>query len=371
MNGNKHMKILMTTDTVGGVWTYSMELCRGLQTHDVEIHLATMGAKMSNWQKREVSALQNVVVYETDFLLEWMQNPWRDIKECGEWLLHLEEEISPDLIHLNCFAYGCLPFKSPVIVVAHSDVYSWFLSVKKDDPPAEWNDYFWCVKNGLKNADVVIAPSQSMMDAIKKVYSIERECFVIYNGRNKDLFCQKEKEPFIFSMGRLWDEGKNIKLLTNAASLIDAPVKIAGDNNFDQNSFYVPDNVEFLGKLSTKQIAAQLSSASVYVLPAKYEPFGLSPLEAALSGCALVLGDISSLREIWNDAAIYVDTDDAEALANTTNGLLDDEEQLEFYQSKALMRAQLFSSEAMCEEYMNLYYQLIKQKEKQLKQQVA
>ncbi len=32
-------------------------------------------------------------------------------------------------------------------------------------------------------------------------------------------------------------------------------------------------------------------------LPARYEPFGLSVLEAALSGCALVLGDIPSLRE--------------------------------------------------------------------------
>ena len=42
-----------------------------------------------------------------------------------------------------------------------------------------------------------------------------------------------------------------------------------------------------------------MARASIYALPARYEPFGLSILEAALSGAALVLGDIPSLREVW------------------------------------------------------------------------
>src|SRR5438128_1260761 len=135
-------KILMTADTVGGVWTYCMELCKSLQSYPVEIHLVTMGDALKAWQKDEVKALNNVTVYETTFRLEWMNDPWQDIKECGEWLLQLEEKIEPDVVHLNCFAYGSLPFKAPVVVVAHSDVYSWFLSVKNEYPPAEWHQYF-------------------------------------------------------------------------------------------------------------------------------------------------------------------------------------------------------------------------------------
>jgi glycogen synthase len=53
--------------------------------------------------------------------------------------------------------------------------------------------------------------------------------------------------------------------------------------------------------------------ASIYALPARYEPFGLSALEAALSGCALILGDIPSLREVWLEAAPYVSPDDESA----------------------------------------------------------
>jgi hypothetical protein len=47
------------------------------------------------------------------------------------------------------------------------------------------------------------------------------------------------------------------------------------------------------------------------VLPARYEPFGLSVLEAALSGCALVPGDIASLRGNWDGVAEFVCPDDA------------------------------------------------------------
>jgi glycogen(starch) synthase len=190
-----------------------------------------------------------------------------------------------------------------------------------------------------------------------------QEGTVIYNGRDASLFFEREKEDFVFSMGRVWDEAKNIKLLTEAAPLIDASVKIAGDNQFAQNVFrQSADHVKYLGKLSTQKIAQQLSTASVYVLPAKYEPFGLSALEAALSGCALVLGDIPSLREIWQDAALYVHTDSAQELAHTVNGLMKNKNLLDKQRQKAKARAQRFSSEATTESYRSQYRQLVQRK---------
>src|SRR5688500_4502225 len=113
------MKVLMTTDTVGGVWTYSIELCESLPL--VQFHLVTLGAPMSESQKKEAAALPNVVVHESAFKLEWMEDPWLDIEESGEWLLKLEEEIQPDLVHLNAYAYGTLAFRAPKTIVAHSD----------------------------------------------------------------------------------------------------------------------------------------------------------------------------------------------------------------------------------------------------------
>jgi glycogen synthase len=358
---NQPYKILMTADTVGGVWTYCMDLCKALKGH-AEIHLVTMGGSLKSWQQQEAKELDHVVVYETSFILEWMQHPWRDIEECSEWLLRLEDKIQPDIVHLNCYAYGSLPFKSPKIVVAHSDVYSWFLSVKKDDPPAQWHPYFRCVKKGLKRADLVLAPSEAMLNFVRNIYSIETGQ-VVYNGRNRQLFYAIEKDGSILSMGRIWDEAKNLKLLLDAAPLIEAPITIAGENQFAGNSFHLTHgNVSYTGKLSTRQVAGQLAKASVYVLPATYEPFGLSVLEAAFSGCALVLGDIESLHEIWQDKAFYVDPGDKYALADAVNYLVKNEDVRKHYAEQAYTHAQQYSAEIMGRKYLEIYRQLAKRK---------
>jgi glycosyltransferase involved in cell wall biosynthesis len=52
----------------------------------------------------------------------------------------------------------------------------------------------------------------------------------------------------------------------------------------------------------------------VFAAPARYEPFGLAILEAARAGCSRVLGDIPSLRELWDGAARFVDPGDPRTL---------------------------------------------------------
>ena len=79
----------MTADTVGGVWTYALELARALEPHGVEIALATMGARLSAAQRAEVARLANVEVFDSGFKLEWMDEPWRDVEAAGWWLLEL------------------------------------------------------------------------------------------------------------------------------------------------------------------------------------------------------------------------------------------------------------------------------------------
>jgi glycosyltransferase involved in cell wall biosynthesis len=101
-----------------------------------------------------------------------------------------------------------------------------------------------------------------------------------------------------------------------------------------------------------------LDAASVYALPARYEPFGLTILEAALSGCALVLGDIPSLRELWDGAAVFVDPDRSEALQNELRALCADRERLRNLAEKALARSRSFSAAKMTAGYLAAYRQL-------------
>lgn len=356
------LRILMTTDTVGGVWSYSLELCKALLPFNVQFYLITTGALMQPAQKQELEALENIRVYETDFMLEWMESPWESIEASGAWLLQVESALQPDLIHLNCFTYGSLPWKAPVLMVAHSDVWSWFLSVKKTHPPKQWNEYYKRVQAGLQHAGLIIAPSNTMMNYIRTIYSVATPGKVIYNGRSAKSFHPAQKAPVVFSLGRIWDEAKNIQLLIDAAPQISCQIRLAGDNSFAGNSCTTQGtNISYLGKISVSEVAVELSVASVYVHPAKYEPFGLSVLEAALSGCALVLGDIASLEEIWKDSAMYVDTGNVNALAETINELMRNDELRLQYAERAIERAMKYSTSAMSKNYMEVYSQMFQQ----------
>jgi glycogen synthase len=357
------MKLLMTTDTVGGVWTYAVELARALRLEGVQILLATMGAPLSQLQRQEAARLPHVKLAESTFKLEWMQDPWDDVERSGTWLLELEQEFRPDVIHLNGYAHGALPFQAPVMVVAHSCVLSWWRAVKHEPAPmVQWGPYYRAVTKGLHDADIVIAPSRAILSAIQTHYGALRAGRVIYNARDPSLYHSTRKEPFILSAGRLWDEAKNISTLAKAAGRIPWQVFVAGDDRSpDGVRADATSNVRSLGILAPAALADSMARAGIYALPARYEPFGLSILEAALSSCPLVLGDIPSLREIWGEAAIYVPPDDSEALASALNTLIDSPALRTKFSQLAHERATLYAPDRMSQSYLAAYRRLSRQ----------
>src|SRR5205809_3794197 len=155
-----------------------------------------------------------------------------------------------------------------------------------------------------------------MARSLRRCYGVAASPRVIYNGSGIDGVASLHKQPLALSAGRLWDEAKNVATLARAAPAVRWPVYVAGDGGGE-----LP-GVRLLGRLGRRALARWYARAAIYVLPARYEPFGLSALEAALSGCALVLGDIPSLREIWGDAAVYVPPDDHDGLAASINALI-------------------------------------------------
>jgi glycosyltransferase involved in cell wall biosynthesis len=107
--------------------------------------------------------------------------------------------------------------------------------------------------------------------------------------------------------------------------------------------------------LSPAEMAVRLGRAAIFAAPARYEPFGLGILEAAASGCALVLGDIASLRENWQGAAVFVAPDDRAAWRVALRDLIEDESGRELRAAAAQQRARGFSREAMAARYAALY----------------
>jgi glycosyltransferase involved in cell wall biosynthesis len=248
-------------------------------------------------------------------------------------------------------------------MVAHSCVLSWWESVKGASAPAEWTRYRDCARHGLLAANQVVAPSQWMASEIERLYRV-RPVRVVPNGRDRSagFAATCEKQPIILGAGRLWDEAKNMRSLDRACARAAWPLYFAGATHGPFDEQFVPANGISLGTLSPQELATWMRQASIYVLPAKYEPFGLSALEAALCGCALVLGDIPSLRENWEDAAVFVDPCDAAALADAIAGLIAVPESRAELGQKARDRARHFTTERMTAGYLAAYAELLEQR---------
>lgn len=350
------MKVLMTADAIGGVWTYALALADAVAPYDVEIVLATMGRLPELRQRRAAARRDNVTLATSEYKLEWMDQPWSDVQEAGDWLLELEQHVAPDVVHINGYAHAALPWSSPILVVAHSSALSWWRAVLGAEAPASWNRYRTALRAGLNAADLVITPSHAMLGELEDQHGELRNARVIPNGSDPERFWIGPKQNFILTSGKLWDEAKNVVALDRVAERLPWPVYVVGDSRHADGTRRVYTHARVLDAMASEALGAWMACAAIYALPARYEPFGLSVLEAALSGCALVLGDIPSLREHWSGAAVFVPPDDDAALTDAVLDLTRDSPRRRRMANQSFRRAQTeFGLDRMGRSYFAAY----------------
>jgi glycogen(starch) synthase len=366
--------ILVTTDTLTGVWTYTRELVTGLVTSGARVTLVSLGEVPLPQQTVWMENLHGLDYRPTAFRLEWMQDGERDVEDSSCYLESVVREVKPDVLHLNQFSYGSLPVDIPRVVVAHGDLISWWISVHGHEPrETRWLGWYrGVVSRGLNEATAVVAPSCWMRDCLSDCYTRPRRAVVIYNGRNPIYFNPYlSKDDSVLSVGRLWDAGKQVSLLTRHPHPFS--VCIVGS----ENPTYTPRTpIRADVKLSTDQSClalrgpqteAQLrtlySRAAIYAATSRYEPFGMAALEAALSRCAIVANDIPTYREIWGDAALYFRTNDADSLAEVIQALSSNRDLCRLHANLAYQRArERFNARRMLEDYLMLYRSLLAEK---------
>jgi glycogen synthase len=321
----------------------------------VRVTLAVMGPEPSASQRRQAAEISGLDLHACDYRLEWMSRPWDDVDAASGWLLSLAERVRPDVVHLNGFCHAALPWNRPTLVVCHSDVVSWFNRVRGEAPPErEWFEYRRRVREGLRSASLVVAPTAAVLREVQEHYGQLENTKVIFNGKSMDgdAALTEAKEPLVLSAGRLWDEAKNIEALARIAPALYWRTCVAGEGE-------VLPHVHHLGRLAPDEMARWMRRASIYALPARYEPFGLSILEAAASGCSLVLGDIPTLRELWDGAAVFVDPFDDKALEISINYRIKNDGVRHQMARAAASRSRMYSSKALGCAYLFAYQELV------------
>jgi glycogen(starch) synthase len=351
-------RILMTTDAVGGVWTYSVDLARGLARCGVDTVLVVIGPSPSRDQAAQAQAVPGLTLIDTCLPLDWMASEPAEILETGAAVRGLARGERVDLIHLNGPALAAEGgFSAPVIGACHSCLATWWSAVKDGPMPSDFRWRTQSLWQGMLACDALVAPTRAFAEETARTYEIPRP-FVVHNGRPGPSLAPAAREPMVFTSGRLWDEGKNVAALDQAAALIDAPLQAAGPLQGPGGGPTTLLHAQALGRLSNAEVGRWLTRAPVFASSALYEPFGLGVLEAAQAGCALVLSDIPTFRELWDGAALYADPNDAEAFAALFRTLLDQPAEAARMGQEARQRAARYSLDAMTAGVLDLYRHL-------------
>lgn len=159
-------------------------------------------------------------------------------------------------------------------------------------------------------------------------------------------------DRYVLTVGAA-DERKNLGALSVAAHRLrlgGVEVVRAGDErpHFSQTTSVA--GVRSVGYVGEEDLPGLYCGASAFVLPSLYEGLGLPCLEAMACGVPVVASDRAALPETCGDAAILVDPDDRQAIAQALQSVLEDDALRARLREAGLRRAASFSWERAAEE---------------------
>jgi glycosyltransferase involved in cell wall biosynthesis len=353
------MKLLMTADAVGGVWPYATELAAALVPHGVRTVIAVLGPAPDADQLAVVAAGVEVVV--TGLPLDWLADGPAPVRDAAGRIAAMAEEMRADLVQLNSPALAAAAaFPCPVVAVAHGCVATWWDAAEATPLPDLFGWLAAMTRDGLDRAAAVVAPSASYAAIVQRRYDLSRAPVVVHNGRSAPVpAAPGSPADHVFTAGRLWDRVKNTALLDQVAARLPVPVRAAGPVTAPQGDTVRPAHLTLLGNVPAADLARELAQRPVFVSAASFEPFGLAVLEAAQAGCALVLSDIATFRELWDGAALFVAGWDPQDWVTALADLLADPERRQALGDRAAERAARYTPAATAAVMMRVYAQAL------------
>lgn len=340
-------RVLMTLDAVGGIWRQVLDCARGLAEQEVETVLVGFGPRPCRAQIAEARAISGVRLVWRPEPLDWMVEDDAALDAIAPALDELAARHAVDLLHLNLPSQARgLTTRRPVVVTSHSCLPTWWAAVKGDALPPVFARHRALNAEGFSRADRILAVSRSHAEALARAYGPLPRLDVIHNAAAPATPMQRTGAVHALAVGRWWDEAKGARVLDAAAAAAATPILAIGATEGPNGARAGFAHVRHLGRLGGEATRAAMAHAGIFVSPARYEPFGLAALEAAKEGCALVLADIPTFRELWGGAALLVPAEDAPGFSRAVDALARDEGARAALAARARARAARFTPDA-------------------------
>ena len=188
-----------------------------------------------------------------------------------------------------------------------------------------------------ERAAVVVCPSESARDEVVRALSLPPEKVCVVPETPAAVFEQSslppraEEEPFLLVVGSVEPRKNPLAILEALAAAPDLPrVVFAGplagtDLWGEAQRLGVKDRVRLVGWVEDRELVRLYRSATALVFPSRYEGFGLPVIEAFACDTPVVASTAPAVREVAGDAALLVDPDDVDGLANAIQRVIADE----------------------------------------------
>lgn len=172
-------------------------------------------------------------------------------------------------------------------------------------------------------------------------------------------------EQFMLYLGTL-EPRKNIPHLLRAYAQVKdevrMPLLIGGGKGWHFDEIFATheqlglgDAVQFLGYVPGEDLPWWYNAATLFVYPSRYEGFGIPPLEAMASGTPVLTTNATSIPEVVGDAALQVDPDDIDGLAEQLRRMAHTASLRDDLRQRGLRRAQSFSWANLARTTLDVY----------------
>lgn len=236
-----------------------------------------------------------------------------------------------------------------------------------------------------KKANRIIAVSQSTKKDIEEIFKIPSEKInVIYSGLDKRFFDEPKisgqkilekygiTKKYIFFLGTL-EPSKNITRLLeafakfkekskNGNEKFDYQLVLAGKRGWLSQEYLqtikdlgLNKDVVFTGYIIGDELVPLFRNSHFFIMPSLHEGFGMTVLEAFATGTPAIISKVSSLPEIAEDAAFYINPMSTEELAEAMLKFSQDENIRNEFREKGLEQVKKFDWQKTAKETLEIY----------------
>lgn len=325
-----------------GISRFSLEICKQLRKTDLDFRII-----IPSWLDYENTENFKIIKYGN-----FKSHFWEQI----DLLLFLKINGNPLLLNLS--GLGALFYKNQIITIHDLSFFenkNWFSKT-----------YTFFYRNATpvlakKALKILTVSNFSKNEIIKHLKVDDKKVIVIYNAVANH-FDKKEatktsspvivniiENKYILAVSSI-DPRKNLERLIDSfleLNLADYKLVLVGktSSHFNIKLNSVSKNIIFTGFVNDSDLSLLYKKCQFFIYPSLYEGFGIPPLEAMKSDCAVIVSDIPSLKEVCSSAAVYVNPLDNESIKSGILTLINDSSLKSDLKLKAKLRSDFFQWE--------------------------